>query len=76
MTYGYSMKLAHLNELADANELGVRLGRVCIARGIPVMEVASRLKVRRQTVYNWFIGFNRPSAKYVDLINEYLVELG
>ena len=53
MSYGYSLKLAELNRKADNRSIGVQLGRVCIKRNIPVTIVAAKLRVSRQTIYNW-----------------------
>jgi len=58
MSYGYSVKLVSLNHSADGRLLGVRLGRVCIDRDIPVAEIAADLGVTRQTVYNWFVVYS------------------
>lgn len=75
MSYGYSARLVRLNSEADESRVGVALGRVCIARDIPVAHVASVIGVSRQTVYNWFSGMYDPSAhckeSVVDLTAEY-----
>jgi len=63
MSYGYSNRLIELNKEADHRLLGVQLGRVCIARDVPVSDVAVHLGVSRQTVYNWFCGANAPRDK-------------
>ena len=60
MSYGYSARLIELNKRADKNQLGVRLGRACIRKKVPVSEIANQLGVSRQTVYNWFCGINEP----------------
>lgn len=75
MSYGYSLRLAELNEQADEQSLGVRLGRVCIAKNIPVADVAERLGVSRQTIYNWFSGATEPQGDSVSLVGEYLAEI-
>ena len=62
MSYGYSARLVELNKQADTRLLGVRLGRVCIKKDISVSQVAAKLRVSRQTVYNWFSGAHTPSA--------------
>jgi transcriptional regulator with XRE-family HTH domain len=61
---GYSQNLAKANAQADSNMLGVRLGRLCIKQGISVIEIATRLKISRTAVYNWFTGLNEVSSKY------------
>lgn len=65
MSYGYTLRLAELNKRADSRKfIGVRLGRLCISKGVPVAEVAHTLKVSRQTIYNWFVGDSSPLPIY------------
>ena len=52
----YSERIAYAIRHADATLLGVRLGRICLAQGIPVAQVAEELGVSRKTVYAWFTG--------------------
>ncbi len=73
--YGYSVRTVERAQAADPSSIGVQLGRVCIQRGVPVREIAERLKVSRVTVYHWFCGDNRPKNQYVPLIEAYLAEL-
>lgn len=61
MSIGYSANTVALNKKADKHRLGVALGRLSIELNMPVAEVAGRLRVSRQTVYNWFIGANDPN---------------
>jgi transcriptional regulator with XRE-family HTH domain len=61
MKNGYSVHIADAIQRGDSNHLGVKLGLACIETGLPVMQVASRLGVSRQTVYNWFLGKLDPS---------------
>lgn len=68
MSYGYSIRLVNSNKVASKRNLGVKLGAACIAAGIPVSVVAKRLRVSRQTVYNWFTGVTKPSQANVDQI--------
>jgi transcriptional regulator with XRE-family HTH domain len=72
MSYGYSARLIALNKEADSKLLGVKLGRVCIKRNIPVSLVASELGVSRQTVYNWFTGANTPLNQSVGAVQALL----
>jgi transcriptional regulator with XRE-family HTH domain len=72
MSYGYSAKVVALNQQADKSNLGVRLGRACIKKDIPVSMVATMLGVSRQTLYNWFIGKSSPQPMMVDLVARYL----
>jgi len=53
---GYSKKFATANKQADQAHVGVKLGKVCIDRDIPVPDVAEYLGVSRQAVYMWFLG--------------------
>jgi DNA-binding XRE family transcriptional regulator len=72
MSYGYSVELIKVNKQASRKSLGVRLGRVCIAHNIPVQYVARKLKVSRQTVYNWFVGTVNPRPEFVPLIDKFI----
>ncbi len=70
MSYGYTRYLIETNR--DAPEtLGVQLGQWAIAKNVPVSQVATRLGVSRQTVYNWFIGKHEPSKELEKLIRKY-----
>lgn len=64
MSIGYSASIVALNKEADKTRLGVALGRSCISLGIPVTEIASKIGVSRQTVYNWFVGAHDPHESY------------
>jgi hypothetical protein len=75
MSYGYSVRWAELNAHADDELLGVKLGRVCIHNDVPVAVVASRLRVSRQTVYNWFSGAYSPKPASVKAITALITSL-
>lgn len=75
MSYGYSARLIALNKEADSKLLGVKLGKACIKRNVPVSLVASSLGVSRQTVYNWFTGVNTPLNQSVDAVQALLKSL-
>lgn len=75
MPVGYSIQTLKTNEAADAGHLGVQLGRLCIAKDISVNEVAERMQVSRQTVYNWFFGIKRPHEDKADLVSAFIAEL-
>lgn len=75
MSYGYSAKLVALNQQADKSNLGVRLGRTCIKKDIPIVAVADALGVSRQTLYNWFVGKSSPQPMMVDLVARYLARI-
>jgi hypothetical protein len=72
MTYGYSQKLVDANKKADADSLGVALGRFCIEREITATQVAVELGVSRMTVYNWFWGEFAPSPTYSEQIERFM----
>jgi hypothetical protein len=72
MSKGYSLRLRDLNRRESGRYLGVRLGRVCIKHDIPVTEVARRMVVTRQTVYNWFVGYSHPAPGKVSEIEQYI----
>jgi transcriptional regulator with XRE-family HTH domain len=75
MTYGYSARLIDLNKYADQKLIGVRLGKACIKANLSVAEVADRIGVSRQTVYNWFSGVSDPQPAYVAAVTELLEAL-
>lgn len=52
----YSAKIIRLNADADPDLLGVALGRLCIYRQIPVIQVCRDLDVSKAAVYRWFTG--------------------
>ena len=72
MSYGYSQKLVDANSKADAESLGVALGRFCIEREITATKVAKELGVSRMTVYNWFWGEFAPSPAYSGQIERFM----
>ena len=72
MSYGYSQKLVDANSKADAESLGVALGRFCIAKEITATQVAVELGVSRMTVYNWFWGEFIPSPAYAGQIERFM----
>ena len=53
---GYASKIIKANLEADAESPGVALGRFCIAKEIPVSDVAEYFEVSRMTIYKWFVG--------------------
>jgi hypothetical protein len=67
---GYSRKFAEANKKADQSHIGVQLGRVCIARDIPVPDVAEYLGVSRQVIYLWFLGKSMPHPKTRERLKE------
>ena len=75
MAYGYSIRLLQLNEAADSSNLGVRLGKICIDKSIPVVRVSKALGVSRQTVYYWFCGVYTPQNQTVHKIEQFIESL-
>jgi len=75
MSYGYSLKLIELNKAADKKLLGVCLGAACIKKDVPVAEVAEKLNVSRQAVYNWFAGISNPKAPVAVKIEKLIAKL-
>lgn len=71
---GYSYALVKAINAADPKLLGVRLGRVCVAKDVSVSTVAARCSVSRQTVYWWFTGVFKPKPKMAELITQILEE--
>ena len=72
---GYSIRVAEAIKAGDSAHLGVQLGRACLARDIPVSDVAKGLRVTRQTVYHWFLGLSEPRGGARDAIQTYLASL-
>ena len=70
MSYGYTTRLYSLNKKADGSLLGVKLGRVCIKHDISVTEIATKLGVSRQTIYNWFMGTHEPNDELTKPISK------
>lgn len=75
MSYGYSLRLVEANKRSESQSLGVALGRLCIAKNVPVQEVADQLGVTRMTVYNWFWGESEPSPNLIERIESYMATL-
>lgn len=75
MPHGYSQYTVSTNKSADKRLLGVALGRLCIAKGVPVSAVAERFGVSRQTVYNWFAGRHLPHPALTNAIDAYVANL-
>lgn len=75
MSHGYTVSLFFANKDADNNSDGVVLGAECISRDIPVSLVARKLKVSRQTIYNWFSGHHIPSVYHTIEIHRFLRDI-
>ena len=75
MSRGYSLRIRDLNAKADKRKLGVRLGRLCIKKDVPVTVIAKRMGVTRATVYNWFCGASATQANLTTPVEVYIAEL-
>jgi hypothetical protein len=71
---GYSLRLVKANQAADPENIGVKLGRYCIANDIPVTTIAVKLGVTRMTIYNWFTGVGVPNKDKVRKIEKLLIK--
>lgn len=71
---GYSQIIIETN-LKAKKTTGTILGALCISLKYPVSQVAKKLNVSRQTVYDWFSGKARPSRKFDIKIKELIVNL-
>lgn len=71
---GYSSKIVKANKEADISNPGVLLGRMCIAKEIPVFDVAQFFGVSRMTIYKWFKGAELPRQKQITKIEEVLAK--
>jgi hypothetical protein len=69
---GYTLQTVRLNRDADGKCVGVRLGRYCIAKDIPVTDVMAFFNVSKQTVYNWFVGIHPPNKTHAKTIRDFL----
>lgn len=75
MAKGYSVLTTQEIEEANPNLLGVKLGRICVKRDIPVKDVAEFFGVSRVTVYAWFRGKMVVSGKHVQKVQELITKL-
>jgi hypothetical protein len=69
---GYSYRLVKAVQAANPELIGVRLGQHCIAKDIPVWEVADKFAVSRMAVYQWFTGKSKPHPRKAELISKFL----
>lgn len=71
---GYSQIIIEANQAAEKNP-GVELGALCISLKFPVTQVAKRLNISRQAVYDWFSGRAKPARSSYTKIHELIEEL-
>lgn len=72
---GYTKFTAQDINEANPMLLGVKLGRLCVAKDIPVADVAEYLGLSRTTIYKWFIGKQVVSHKYIDKVETLIIKL-
>lgn len=63
---GYSTRLVADVDAADPKLIWVRFAKLCIAKGVPVRDVAEKFGVTRATVYSWFTGRATPRGPHVN----------
>ena len=71
---GYSSRIVRANKEASTENLGVALGRLCIANEIPGSDVSTYFGVSRMTIYKWFKGLEIPRQKQLARIEEVLAK--
>lgn len=69
---GYSTLFIRKVEEADQGDLVIQFAHACIARELPISEVARRMEVTRATVYNWFTGKSSPRVHQLEKIRKTL----
>jgi predicted transcriptional regulator len=74
-TRGYSPAMVTAVQNATTDSIGVKLGKLCIQKNIPVIDVASFFGVSRQAVYMWFKGQAKPKASYQEKMNKLVAKL-
>ena len=75
MPVGYSFQMAEANKKANQSLLGVKLGKICIDRDIPVTDVAEFFSVSRVTIYSWFAGKSVVSGKHAEKMQKLISKL-
>jgi hypothetical protein len=71
---GYSRRVVSMNAGADQDLPGVKLGKFCMRRDIPVSFVSDYFGVSRMSVYKWFSGQWEPRKKHLEKIATFLKE--
>jgi transcriptional regulator with XRE-family HTH domain len=72
---GYTKFTAEDINNANPMKLGVKLGRACVKRDIPVKDVAEYLGLSRTTIYAWFLGKADVSVRHVDKVEKLIEKL-
>lgn len=71
----YTLDLMDQNAAADTENIGVRLGRLCIELRVPLLEVSEIFGVDKQTIRLWFLGKAYPRGRQYEKIIGYIKEL-
>jgi hypothetical protein len=75
MAKGYSTLTVQEIQEANPTLLGVKLGKICVNKDIPVIDVAEYFGVSRVTVYAWFRGKTVVSGKHADKMQKLIAKL-
>jgi hypothetical protein len=75
MAKGYSTLTVQEIQEANPTLLGVKLGKICVNKDIPVIDVAEYFGVSRVTVYAWFRGKTVVSGKHADKMQKMIAKL-
>lgn len=77
MSDGRGYRKSVYDEIMSSNStsLGVRLGKMCVSKNIPVTDVASFFGISRQAVYLWFRGEVSPSKRHTEKLEKLLDKL-
>ena len=67
---GYSVYTLRKNKEAPIENIGVKLGRVCIENDISVQELSTYFGVSRFNMYAWFYGDWNPHKKHHVKVHE------
>ena len=75
MARGYSSLF--IQDVNDANPhlIGVKLGKICIKKDIPVVDIAGYFNVSRMSVYAWFRGTRHVADKHLDKMKKLIEKL-
>lgn len=65
-----AVRLAHGPD-EDKADIGPKLGLLCVANNISVMDAATTLGVSRHTVYRWFTGRGTVSRHLLNRVEAY-----
>jgi len=72
---GYRKTLHDEILASNSSSLGVQLGKICVTRNIPVVDVAEHFGISRQAVYLWFRGEVIPSKTHTEKLEGLLYKL-